>query len=429
MMRTTIFLLGFCLGIAGLEAAGKYPGTPDKPSCVYKVGETASIAIHMDDDDGKPLANTEFTVQTVGDASIKDKKYQLKTDQEGNATLKLTLNQPGFIRCFIPKETPKGKDKPVAGIAFEPEKLQPALPKPEDFDAYWDKILAELHALPLDATVTPVDTGRTDVVAYEVSIATPDPQAPARGFLAHPADASPKSLPARLLTYGAGTFKVAPPLEVAARGCLVFAVNPHSLPSDKPKEFYDDIRKNELFRYQLKGLPDRDKLYMRNMAIRAYRALMFLKSRPEWNGNKLAVSGSSQGGWQALIMAGLDPSVGACVAFVPGRSDTAGTSIGRDGSWKRFFILGEHVANQENYMAYRYIDGVYFASRIKSATCLVSAAFHDATVAPSSIYCAYNAIPSPNKRMINDIDAGHATPKATRQKGEEFIEEYFAKRP
>ena len=154
-------------------------------------------------------------------------------------------------------------------------------------------------------------------------------------------------------------FKVAPPLEVAARGCLVFAVNPHSLPSDKPKEFYDDIRKNELFRYQLKGLPDRDKLYMRNMAIRAYRALMFLKSRPEWNGNKLAVSGSSQGGWQALIMAGLDPSVGACVAFVPGSSDTAGTSIGRDGSWKRFFILGEHVANQENYMAYGISTGLF----------------------------------------------------------------------
>ena len=69
------------------------------------------------------------------------------------------------------------------------------------------------------------------------------------------------------------------------------------------------------------------------MFQRACRALEYLKSRPEWDGRILIVSGGSQGGAQALAAAGLDPQVTCCVALVPALCDHHGLLAGRQPSW------------------------------------------------------------------------------------------------
>ena len=49
--------------------------------------------------------------------------------------------------------------------------------------------------------------------------------------------------------------------------------------------------------------------YFNGMILRDLRAIDFGRALPEWDGKNVKVSGGSQGGFQALLLAALDPSV------------------------------------------------------------------------------------------------------------------------
>ena len=55
----------------------------------------------------------------------------------------------------------------------------------------------------------------------------------------------------------------------------------------------------------------------------------FLTSQPDWDGKNVIVQGGSQGGALAIVTAGLDKRVTACVANHPALSDMAGYKAGR----------------------------------------------------------------------------------------------------
>lgn len=51
----------------------------------------------------------------------------------------------------------------LGGALVEPEKITPASKPPADFDAFWTAKLAELAVVPMNAVVTPAESGRDDV--------------------------------------------------------------------------------------------------------------------------------------------------------------------------------------------------------------------------------------------------------------------------
>ena len=65
------------------------------------------------------------------------------------------------------------------------------------------------------------------------------------------------------------------------------------------------------------------------MSLRLVRALDFLTAQPEWDGRTVVVHGSSQGGYQSLVAAGLDPRVTFFAAGIPGGCDHTGFKAGR----------------------------------------------------------------------------------------------------
>lgn len=65
------------------------------------------------------------------------------------------------------------------------------------------------------------------------------------------------------------------------------------------------------------------------MLFRDLVALRFIKSLSAWNRKSLLVEGGSQGGFQALAMAALDPEVTGCRAIVPWMGDIGGEKLGR----------------------------------------------------------------------------------------------------
>jgi len=101
----------------------------------------------------------------------------------------------------------------------------------------------------------------------------------------------------------------------AAEGWLALNVLPHDLPIDNPEQFYKDQYNGPLKNYWMIGNEDKDTSYYLRMYLSCVRALEYLKSRPDWDGKKLVVMGTSQGGQQTLVLAGLQPDAGITAAL------------------------------------------------------------------------------------------------------------------
>lgn len=94
--------------------------------------------------------------------------------------------------------------------------------------------------------------------------------------------------------------------------------------------------------YLSNGLDNKDNYYMKRVYLACVRSIDFLTSLPEWDGRNVIVQGGSQGGALALITAGLDTRVTACVANHPALSDMAGYKAGRAGGLSAFLPCGWH---------------------------------------------------------------------------------------
>ena len=149
------------------------------------------------------------------------------------------------------------------------------------------------------------------------------------GQLARPV--GDESLPALLIVQWAGIYGLESSwaTDRAAEGWLTLNILPHDLPIDESEEFYDKQRSGPLKNYWAIGNDDRDSSYFLRMYLSCYRAVEYLKSRPDWNGRTLVVMGTSQGGQQTLVTAGLHRDITAALALVPSGCDMLAPEVGR----------------------------------------------------------------------------------------------------
>jgi cephalosporin-C deacetylase-like acetyl esterase len=150
------------------------------------------------------------------------------------------------------------------------------------------------------------------------------------------------------------------------------------------------------------------------MFLRLVRAIDFLTAQPEWDGRTLVVHGSSQGGAQSIVAAGLDPRVSFFAAGVPAMCDHTGVVVGRVNGWPKIVPTGpDGKPDPKVLQVARYFDAMNFATRTHAAG-IVTVGFIDTTCPPSSVYAAYNALQS-QKEIFNDPPSPHTV---TRQAGE-----------
>ena len=307
----------------------------------------------------------------------------------------------------------KGTKKQVSasiGALVEPEKLKPGTKKPDDFDAFWDEQRRILDKVPMKAQLTEVEPSsrqKGKFHCYDVQI-TCAGDMPVSGYLCVPRNAKPKSLPAVVSFHGAGvrsSYK-----SISLTPALYFDVNSHGIPNGKPKKYYDSLSKKELYAYWYRNANDREKYYFRGIFFRAMRALDYIKSRPEWNGKVLIVTGSSMGGAQSLGAAALDPQVSHCVVAVPALMDHYGSlaEIPRAPGWPRFFDVRRRKADPGRFKTAAYYDNVFMADRIKCKVYL-TAGLDDGVCVPTSIYVLYNQLPEKNRSIEIYPTGKHST--------------------
>lgn len=383
--------------------------TADRPDAIYKRGETVTFTIKLLLDK-EPVndAVANWTLSKDGVPPTTSGKVKLAG---GSATVTGKLDEPGFLQC---RAVFAGPNKLVrialGGAAIDPLQIKPSLPVPADFDAFWAAQKKKLATVPVNPRLTPVKSPTKDVDCFDLQADSVG--APVSGYFARPAGAKPKSLPAILLVHGAGVRSsgLGGAAVWAQKGLLALDINAHGIPNGKPEQFYTDLRNGELKDYSRRGRESRETIYFRGMFVRLVRALDFLTAQPEWDGHTVVVQGSSQGGYQSLVAAGLDPRVTFFAAGVPAGCDHTGFKAGRVNGWPHFIATGETPAPNV-VEAVRYYDAMNFITRSK-ADGIVTVGFIDTTCPPSSVYAAYNAI-SGKKQIHIDVAAGHTnTPKA-----------------
>lgn len=427
-----LFIAVAAMGVVNLFAGTlKFECSSNSEVSIYRAGDKIVFTVKLLED-GQPAADKFIQYRLYHDQN------EIKRDSVSAAEalkIETSLDKPGwvYIRVFakdadkkeIKQPTKyKGKmvDQPVRGgigAMVEPEKVLPVMDEPEDFDAFWDKVKAELAAVPMkELERVPVADPKSKVQVFDVKIACAGDK-PVSGYLCIPKDAKPKSCPAFVSFHGAGVRSAYKQVGTASQGLIALDVNAHGIENGKPNEFYEDLSKNYFYarrdkdrlgRYAHWDKDDREKFYFKGMYMRVMRALEYVKSLPEWDGKHLIVVGSSQGGAQVLAACALDHDITFARAGVPALCDHSGCLADRQSGWPRLYSKKENGENPAFAKCASYYDGAYFAKRIKCPI-WINTGFIDSTCAPSSVFAAYNSIPAGvEKHMQTCPTGGHSTP-------------------
>lgn len=387
--------------------------TTDRPDSLYRRGEqvTFNIAVQLD---RQPVEDAQVRWTLSKDGAPPVRTGLLKLDQ-GCGTVTGQLDESGFLLCQVEYRTPaKTTLAAAAGAGVDPLQIQPSLPVPDDFDAFWSAQKKKLAAIPANPRLTPVKIPRADVECFDLQAECVG--APVSAYFARPVGALQKSLPIILTVHGAGvrSSSLAGAADWARQGFLAMDLNAHGIPNGEPEAFYSDLANGKLKNYRTAGHESRETIYFHGMFLRLVRALEFLTTQPEWDGRTLVVYGSSQGGAQAIVAAGLDARVTYVAASLPALCDHSGAVVGRVSGWPKLVPIGPDGQPDATVLeAARYYDVVNFATRTR-ATTLVTAGFIDTTCPPTTVYAAFNALRG-KKEIFNDVPSKHAVSAAASQ--------------
>ena len=378
--------------------------TVDRGDAIYRRGETVAFTIQLRD--GEQSANdgeVDWTLSKDGVAPMTNGTARISG---GRATVAGKLDEPGFLQCRAAfRDTDQTTRSAVAGVAVDPLAIQPSLPVPADFDEFWAEQKMQLAGIPINARLTPVNSPSTNVTCFDLQADSLG--APISGYYARPVGAAPKSRPAILTVHGAGvrSSNLGSSAGWAGDGLLALDLNAHGLPNGQPESYYTNLANTELREYRIRGRDSRETIYFLGMFLRLVRAIDFLAAQPEWDGRTLIVHGSSQGGAQSIVAAGLDARVTFFAAGVPAMCDHTGVVAGRVNGWPKFLANPPEPADPRVVEAVRYYDAMNFATR---AHCpgYFTVGFIDTTCPPTSVYAAYNAVAG-LKQIFNDPSSPH----------------------
>ena len=381
----------------------------DRPDAIYKQGETVTFTITLLLDQ-QPVdgATVNWIISKDGAPPTTSGTVKLTGT---SATVTGKLDEPGFLQCRTSFAGPNNLNRTaLGGAAIDPLQIKPSMPVPADFDEFWAAQKKKLAAVPVNARM--IAAGSANGIEW-FDVQADCVGAPVSGYFARPTGAKPKSLPIILTVHGAGVRSAGwtGPAGWAKQNFLAMDINAHGIPNGKPEAFYKNLTDGSLKIYSQQGKEARDTVYFRGMFLRLVRAIDFLTAQPEWDGRTVVVHGSSQGGYQAIVAAGLDPRVTFFAAGVPAGCDHTGVVVGRVNGWPQFLPKPPAKPDPKILEAVRYYDVVNFATRTKAAG-IVTVGFIDTTCPPTSVYAAYNALPG-RKKIFNDVPSGHAlSPKA-----------------
>ena len=378
-----------------------------RSSQLYTLDETARFEVTVDGQN-ELVNNAMVKVALSSDTEVVflEKEFPL-TDSTKPLVVEGTMPMPGFLRC---RATVAGDPDPVmaeCGVGFDPERIRPVLPEPEDFDAFWADSLGKLDSIPADPQCDEIPEMSTeDYTAYRVSFANIGKKR-IYGVMSVPtAKHGTPPFPTVFEVPSAGPPVIDPAafaFKALPRNYIIFNVNVFDFDPGQDQETRDRLYKElmEKGNYTARGLESRESYYFYSSVVGIHRAMKWLYDREDVDKNRFVYYGGSQGGFFGFNqMALAEGRFTAGLPHIPAFGDTSGYLIGRH----PMRPPGEDADAVVKTMSY--FDPVHFARRI-SCPIMVTVGFIDNACHPSGVYAAYNTLPA-EKYILNCVESGHS---------------------
>ena len=289
--------------------------------------------------------------------------------------------------------------------------------KPDDFDAFWDDVLRQASAVPLDAELIP-DPLRTsnDVEVFQAFYTSAD-HVRIAAWYCRPAKRSERT-PAIMFLPG---YQMDPPIpkEWARKGYIALSVAPRG-----------KLRSNRQFNPGYPNLlthniTDRHTYAYRGFYVDTWRGIDFLLSRPEVDHARLGVTGSSQGGGLTITTAAMRREVRAAAAGAPylvGYVDAIELTHTYPYEEINDYLRLHPESRRDVEATVAYFDGINFADRIACPT-IVNIGLQDNVCPPETGYALFERIGAKDKQLHPYDGHGH---DAGRVRHTAVVDRFFA---
>jgi cephalosporin-C deacetylase len=288
-------------------------------------------------------------------------------------------------------------------------------PRPHDFDAFWEKSLAEMRATDPQVELTPAEFKVANAACFHLYF-TGVGGARIHAKFIRPVK-SPEPHPAILLFHGysgdSGDWSdklgyVSAGYSIAALDCRGQA----GLSEDKGQ-----VSGNTLHGHIIRGLEDAlngmpEKLLFRQIFLDTAQLARIIMAMPEVDANRVGATGASQGGALTVACAALEPRIKRAAPIYPFLSDYKRVweiDQAKDAylELQEYFRHSDptHKLEDDVFEKLGYVDIQFLASRIQ-ADVLWGIGLMDTVCPPSTQFAVYNKVVSP-KQMTIYPDFGH----------------------
>ncbi len=288
-------------------------------------------------------------------------------------------------------------------------------PRPADFEAYWERALAEMWATDPAPTITPAAfeapfaecsdllfTGVGGARIYAKLMRPNAVAAPGPALLMFHGYSGSSGDWLNGLAYAAAGFTVAS-MDCRGQGGL--------------SEDAGGVRGNTLHGHIIRGLDDEpDKLLYRQVFLDTAQLARVVMALDEVDPARVGATGGSQGGGLTLACAALVPSIKRAAPTFPFLSDyrrvwAMDQAKGAYGELAEYFRRFDPLHEREEtiFTTLGYIDVQHLAPRIEAEVCM-AVGLMDTTCPPSTQFAAYNKITSAKSLVIYPDFAHEALP-------------------
>lgn len=396
--------------------------SPDHTDFLYKEGEKVTFSVSVFK--GGVLLNNVEVRYEISEDMMTPHKSETKVLKDGTCRINAgTLMKPGFLRCQVYAKYKEREYQGVSTVGFNVQKIAPVTQLPGDFKEFWKTAIDKSAKLGLDTKMTLIPERCTEKVnVYHVSVQNYEQGGRVYGMLSVPKGEG--KYPAILKVPGAGIRAYNGDVENAQKGYIILEIGIHGIPVNLSGDVYSNLYAGALKSYHSFNLDNRDKYYYKRVYLGCVRAIDFIYSLPEFDGENLIAYGGSQGGALAIVTAALDNRVKALVSFYPALCDLAGYLHGRAGGWPHMFRKEENNT-PANINTAQYYDVVNFARQIKVPG-FYTFGYNDMVCPPTSITSALNVINAPKDILIVENTAHYAYPEQ-RQETWKWVAEFLKK--
>ncbi|MCK9857162.1 acetylxylan esterase [Paenibacillus sp. ATY16] len=284
-------------------------------------------------------------------------------------------------------------------------------PRPEDFDAYWERALDEMRAVDPQIELVPSSFQVPFADCFDLYFTG------VRGARIHAKYVRPKNVPEphpaiiQFHGYTGNAGDWSDKLAYAALGYSVFSMDCRG--QGGLSEDTGGVKGTTHNGHIIRGLNDHpDNLLMRHIFLDTAQLAGIAMDRPEVDPDRVGAIGGSQGGALTIACASLEPRISRLAPVYPFLCDYKRVwemDLAKDayGELRTFFrhFDPRHEREEEIFEKLGYIDLQHLANRIKGEV-LMTVGLADTICPPSTQFAAYNNITAPKSADIYP-DYGH----------------------